>query len=484
MRKSTGAALLVLALAGCAQPTPEQKIVDDAAAALGGRDAVLAVKSLTLEGEGTNGNLGQDMTPEATGQTFKVTGYSRTVDLVGERMHIEQTRTPAFTFFQGPAPQKQVQGVDGDVAYNVAPNGTATRTPDPVARDRRDDIYHHPLTLIRAALDPAAKLVNPRTAGNERVVDVTTAKGQTYTLAIDGTTSLPTRVGSMRYNANLGDVLVETAFSDYQDAGGLKLPARLVTKTDAFPTVDLRLTKQTLDAGGDLAAPAAAASAAAVPAAPPANVVVTELAKGIWLLAGQSHHSVLVEFADHLTLIEAPQNDTRALAVIAKARELRPGKPLTHVISTHHHFDHSGGIRAAVAEGLTVIARKNSEAFYKDAVGRSHTIVQDALAKSPKPLTIEAVAQDTELKDAAMTMQLLTVDGSPHGDTMLMAYFPKERLLVEADVYSPAAAVHPFAANLLDNVKKRNVKVDRIVPIHGTVVPFGDLEKVVAPPVS
>ena len=78
------------------------------------------------------------------------------------------------------------------------------------------------------------------------------------------------------------------------------------------------------------------------------------MAKGIWFLAGQSHHSVLVEFADHLTLIEAPQNDTRALAVIAKARTLRPGKPLTQVVNTHHHFDHSGGIRAAVSEGLTV----------------------------------------------------------------------------------------------------------------------------------
>jgi glyoxylase-like metal-dependent hydrolase (beta-lactamase superfamily II) len=485
MKKIACISLLAFALAGCAQPTPEQKIVDDAAAAMGGRDAILAVKSLTLEGEGTNGNLGQDMTPEATGQTFQVTGYKRAIDLSADRLRIEQTRTPNFTYFQGQAAQKQVQGVDGDVGYNIAPNGTGTRTPTPVARDRRDDLYHHPLTLVRAALDPAAKLANPRTAGSERVVDVTTAKGQTLTLAIDGTTSLPTRVASMRYNANLGDVLVETTFSEYQDVNGVKLPARLATTTDKFPTADLRVTRQSADGDtGDLAAPAAAASAPAVAGAPPANVVVTELAKGVWLLAGQSHHSVLVEFADHLTLIETPQNDTRALAVIAKARELRPDKPLTHVIATHHHFDHSGGIRAAVAEGLTVVARKNSEAFYKDVTSRSHTIVQDALAKSPKPLKIEAVEQDAELKDASMAVNLLTIDGSPHSDTQLMVYFPKERLLVEADVYSPAAAVHPFAANLLENVKRRNLKVDRIVPIHGTVVPFADLEKAVAPPAS
>ena len=41
-----------------------------------------------------------------------------------------------------------------------------------------------------------------------------------------------------------------------------------------------------------------------------------------------------------------------------------------------------------------------------------------------------------------------------------MAYFPKERILVEADVYSPGAAVQPYAANLLENIKKRNLRVD------------------------
>jgi glyoxylase-like metal-dependent hydrolase (beta-lactamase superfamily II) len=474
-----------IGLVSCAQPTPEQKVVQDAATALGGRDAILKAKTITLEGEGTNGNLGQDMTPEATGQTFQVTGYKRIVDLGAERMRIEQTRTPNFTYFQGPAAQKQIQGVDGDVGYNVAPNGSATRTPDPVTKDRRGDIYHHPLTLVRAALDPAAKLTNPRTTNGERAVDVTTAKGTLFTLAISDATGLPTRVVQMRDNTNLGDVAVETAFSDYKDVNGLKLPGRLVTKTDKYPTADLKIAKQGLDGeAGDLAAPAAAASAPAIAGVPPAKVEVTELGKGLWFLAGQSHHSVLVEFADHLTLIETPQHDTRALAVIAKAKEIRPDKPLTQVINTHHHFDHSGGLRAAVAEGLSILTFTGNAAYYQEAVSRQHTLVPDALAKSPKPLKLETIEKDTELKDAAMTVNLFTVDGNVHADTMLMAYFPKDRLLVEADVYSPAAAVHPFAGNLLENIKKRNLKVDRIVPIHGGVVPFADLVKVATPPTN
>src|SRR5262249_31018734 len=153
------------------------------------------------------------------------------------------------------------------------------------------------------------------------------------------------------------------------------MPTRLVTKTDKYPTAELRVTKQAIDAdAGDLSAPAAAASAAPTTAPPPATVTVEKVANGIWFLAGQSHHSVLVEFADHLALIEAPQSDTRALAVIAKAREVVPGKPLTTVINSHHHFDHSGGIRAAVSEGLAVVTQKDNAAFYQEAVARSHTI--------------------------------------------------------------------------------------------------------------
>jgi glyoxylase-like metal-dependent hydrolase (beta-lactamase superfamily II) len=283
---------------------------------------------------------------------------------------------------------------------------------------------------------------------------------------------------SMTDNVNLGDVAIETSFSDYQDVNGLKLPSRLTTKTDKYTTADIRLTRQAVDGNtGDLAAPQAAASAAAITGPAPATVTAEEIAKGIWFLAGQTHHSVLAEFGDHLVLIEAPQNDTRALAVIAKARELRPGKPITQVINTHHHFDHSGGLRAAVSEGLAVLTQTQNVAFYKDAMTRAHSIVPDALAKNPKPLTVEGVDDEKTLQDSAMTMTLYHIDGSPHADTLLMVYFPKQKLLVQADVYTPGSAVQPYAANLIENVKKRNLQVDRIVPIHGTIGPYSDLLK-------
>ena len=138
MRRTVWLALITAAaLGGCTQATPELQIINDAAQALGGRDRIHAVRTLTIEGTGINGNLGQDMTPDATSQAFDLTGYRRVVDVSGGRARIEQTRTPNFTYFQGQQPQKQVLGIDGDVGYNVAPDGTASRVPEAAASDRR-----------------------------------------------------------------------------------------------------------------------------------------------------------------------------------------------------------------------------------------------------------------------------------------------------------------------------------------------------------
>jgi len=467
-------------LTACSQATPEQQIVNDAAEALGGADRIRAVKTLVAEGDGTQYNLGQDVTPDASGQTFTVIGYRRAIDVAGGRARTEMTRRPNFTFFQGPQPQKLVNGIDGATAYNVAASGAVTRAPAAVATDRGAEFLRHPITAVRAALDPMATVSNAHTMNNQSMVDVTTATGVSFMLAIDPTTKLPTQVITRLDNTNLGDVAVSTSFAEYQDVGGLQLPVRLTTKVDDFTTEEIEVAKQAADAeAGDLAAPAEAQKA--TPPAPP-TVAVEELARGIWYLAGGSHHSVLVEFGDHMTLIEAPQSDARSLAVIARAREVNPKKPLTELVNSHHHFDHSGGIRAAIAEGLTIITHQGNVALFENMAKRAHTVVPDALAKNPKPAMIKGISEDTTLSDGTMTVQLLPYSG-PHTETMLVAYFPRERVLVEADVYNPGGQVFMFAAPLLEELKKRNLRIDRIVPLHAKPAPWAQFVKEASLPV-
>lgn len=463
--------LCLVVAAGCTRLTPEQQLVHDVAQALGGVERVNTAGVLTLEGTGRQFNLGQDLRPGLAEQTFTVSAYSRVVDLTGPRARTTLTRTPNFPYFQGPQAQTQVQGVDGDVAYATSASGTSTRASTAVAADRRAERFHHPLVLVRAALAAGAAPPALRTTGDERVLDITTDAG-VVTLVV-GADAVPRRIESPGTHQNLGDVRLTTTFADYVEAGGLRLPTRVSTKVDDFTTGDYTVTNRA-DQTAPLEAPADARSAAA-PAPPAVNVTVEEVARGVWFLGGQSHHSVVVLLAGQLVLIEAPQSEARTLAVIAKARTLQPGTPLTHLVLSHHHFDHSTGLRAAIAEGLTVVAHEGNAAFVADIAKRPFTRQPDALAKAPKAATVVPVGASHVMGDGARRLELHHVAGNPHSDTMLMAYLPAERLLIQVDAFSPGGTYHPYAANLLATIERLKLRVDRIVPLHGGIVTIKDL---------
>ena len=480
--------------AGCASTPPERAIINDAAAALGGADKIQAVNTLTIEGAGENLNLGQNQSPDATQPILAVSGFKRSYDFGGNRTRLEQTRTANVG---NTTPARQILGLDGDVAYNVSPAGAATRASAAAAKDRRAEMLHHPIGALRAALAQGATIANPRKDGSADVVDITTADGQKLTLYVDTQSKTPAKVTTLTDNIGgpLGDMVVETSFTNYTDTSGLKLPGRLTTKNDKYTVADIQVSRHTVNGeAANLAAPADVKAAPAPPAAAPPTVTAEEVGKGLWYLTGQSHHSVLVEFADHLVLIEMPQHEVRSAAVVAKVKELRPGKPIKYVINTHHHFDHSGGIRTAIAEGATVITHEGNKAFVEAVAARPHTMTPDALSRSPKPAIVEGVSDKRVLQDSTRTVEIHHVAGSVHSGTMLMVYFPAERLIVEADLYNPPAApaattpgttapppVFPFAANFVDNVKRLGLKVDRIMPIHGRIVPFADAETAAKP---
>ena len=217
-----------------------------------------------MDGTGTQYNLGQDLRPGLAGQTFTVSAFKREIEINGPGMRTTQTRTPNFAYFQGPQAQTQVQGVDGDVAYNVGANGTPARASATVAADRRAEQFHHPLRLLRVALAADAKLSPVRTEGPERLVEVTTDAGPiTLAVAADGK---PTRILSPGSHINLGDVELTTTLADYADAGGLQLPTRLATLVDDFTTGTYQV-KNTVAATGEVDAPAEARNAALPPGA-------------------------------------------------------------------------------------------------------------------------------------------------------------------------------------------------------------------------
>src|ERR1700690_2964287 len=144
--------------------TAELKLVTGAAEALGGRERILAVKTLTIEGSGIEPNVGQNPLPEAPLANWNVPEFKRTIDFASGRMRVEKHRVAQFDFALA-TDVHQTQGLDGDVAFNVNAEGKAQRASDAVARDRRVEMLGNPIAIVRAALDPSATLSNLRKKG-------------------------------------------------------------------------------------------------------------------------------------------------------------------------------------------------------------------------------------------------------------------------------------------------------------------------------
>ena len=118
--------LVVLAASSCNRTPPELQVIVDAANALGGREKILAIKTLTIEGEGSAPQAGQNTTPDSELPAWKVTEFKRTIDPGNGRMRVQQLRTAQFLFANSPI-QRQDAGLDGDVAFNVGMDGTPVR---------------------------------------------------------------------------------------------------------------------------------------------------------------------------------------------------------------------------------------------------------------------------------------------------------------------------------------------------------------------
>jgi glyoxylase-like metal-dependent hydrolase (beta-lactamase superfamily II) len=193
---------------------------------------------------------------------------------------------------------------------------------------------------------------------------------------------------------------------------------------------------------------------------------------------------VLIEMSDHLVVVEGPQDDARSGAVIAEVKKLVPNKPVKYVVNTHHHFDHAGGLGAFAAEGAAIITHDTSKAFFEQNLAAPRKVAPDKLAQSGKKATVEGMQDKRVLSDGSRTVELHLIKDTVHDDGLIMAYLPKEKLLIEADAYTPAApnaappaTPNPTHVNLYDNIERLKLAVEQILPLHGRKVPLSELQK-------
>jgi hypothetical protein len=167
----------------------------------------------------------------------------------------------------------------------------------------------------------------------------------------------------------VGDMLIETKYTRYRDFGGAQFPEHILQSQDGFPSLDLTVASVTVNPVVDIVVPQNVRDA---PRSPPAIVEAQRIADGVFWLTGGTHHSLAIEMKDHIVLVDTPNGEARALALISKAKELIPGKPIRYVIAMHHHWDHLGGIRTAIDEGATIVAHRTNMAFLERAAKAPH----------------------------------------------------------------------------------------------------------------
>ena len=282
----------------------------------------------------------------------------------------------------------------------------------------------------------------------------------------------------------MGDMHIVATYSGWKDFGGAMAPAKIVQTRGGWPFFEVNVTGAKVNPP-DLAslapAPPPPAGRGGGPGGPggpggaPAMTVTTEkLGEGLYRLTTGpgSYDSIIVEFKDHVMMLEAGQPEARGLAYIAETKKLFPNKPIRYVMNTHPHSDHTGGLPALVAEGATIITQKNNEEFLEKALNTPRTLLNDTLAKNPKKAKVEAVGEKKVYSDGTRTVEFYHVPGAPHSNGLMIAYLPKEKVLLQGDfTVTPGQPANDHVKALAPVLKKLNLPFERYVSVHTTAMP-------------
>ena len=304
----------------------------------------------------------------------------------------------------------------------------------------------------------------------------------TVNLFFGRSTGLPLTSETVADDAVLGDRRTVTWYSRWQDAGGLMLPRQIDVEVNGRLQSQTVLTSVLVNPELDpasFAIPDSMATRAPPPGAPPPlTVVLVNLGPGVWRAEGGTHHSLVVEQGNTLLVIEGPQSSARTSAVLDTLRSRFPSKPVYGVVMTHHHHDHSGGIRAYLAHGARVIAHQRNARFVAGIAAATKTVAPDRLSRSPGVQPVVPVGDSLVLGTGAGRVVLYPL-ASIHAGGLLAAWVPGAGVVFTSDVVSPAANAPPPRQGSLELVafaQAVGIAPARYAAGHGVVIDWSVLE--------
>lgn len=462
-----------------------RKILDAGIEALGGLEALRATQDVSVKVRGFSYARNQSLAVNPPYDKM-----TRDEDLfidVKNRRYIVETRDPlpgGFVFGG-----KQV--ITGNQGFFVNPRDKIISPLNLTNFNNIGLLRRVPHLFLLTAYENAPSTLRSlgRATYDRRTHDVITfasGNGLQWTLFFDAATKLLSKYEQIVSDNVAGDAVQETIFPSYRTVGKIKVPARRVTRRagEIVEEVDYVEVKfNTLPAESAFAKPDGYEE---VPQQQPAPAKETKLADGVYLFESGAN-SLVVEFKDHLMIIEPYAGGRGARGTIAKAREKFPNKPVKYVVITHHHDDHSGGVRGYISEGITVVTTAANQRYFERMAAATFTVNLDDQTKlRKKPMFAFLQNQKRVFMDGKQRVEIIDIGPGPHANEMLVAYLPEEKLVFQGDLVNlPASGkylpttVNDTTLHFFDWVKRQNLNVDRIAAVHGPTTTLNDLRKAV-----
>jgi len=196
---------------------------------------------------------------------------------------------------------------------------------------------------------------------------------------------------------------------------------------------------------------------------------------------GGGANNLIIAMKDHLVIFDAPYGELQSRWVIDAAKAKYPGKPIKYLVLTHHHMDHTGGMRTYVAEGATVIVPSPDKRYFEKDVRSPHTVVPDDLQKKPRTPEFIEVKDQMTLKDDTSEIHLYYIP-NPHVQGMLIGHIVTGNIVYVTDLISPRGPIErsEATASVGELLRKKSISGALIAGGHGTTVKQSDIAPALA----
>jgi glyoxylase-like metal-dependent hydrolase (beta-lactamase superfamily II) len=303
--------------------------------------------------------------------------------------------------------------------------------------------------------------------------------GIQYTAYLDSTTKLVSRFAFMASDNAIGDVEVQFTFSDYRNFGNLTLPFKVLTSRNEEPIRELNYSNYQINTQID-------ASFFKLPERYKTiqfpGFGFKKMGEGVHLIEGfdgGTTRAMAVEFKDHFAVIDAPGGSAGSMQVINELKKTAPNKPVKYLILTHHHDDHSGGIRTYVALDTKLVTVNANRSFFEKIASSTFSLAPDSLTGSPKKPDFMFVEKKHIFSDETQTLEIHNIK-TGHSENIYLAYLPKQKILFQADLYNWTAAPTVHTVTLFEAIEKLGLEVETLVGAHGGTFSFAEVKKEVA----